>query len=123
MLAYIALGGVLGTVARYGLQGFLQERAGTILPLGTVVVNVIGSFALGFVLKFATGSTLLSPEWRAGIAVGFCGAFTTMSTFSYETLALLYDGEYWRAGIYAGGTLAGCFGAVWLGMRLAGLLL
>lgn len=123
MLAYIALGGLLGAIARYGLQGWIQGRVDTVFPIGTVLVNLLGSLLLGFVLRYATGSVILSPEWRGGLAIGFCGAFTTMSTFSYETLALLYDGEYWQAALYAGGTLAGCLGAVWLGMILAGRLL
>jgi CrcB protein len=123
MLGYIALGGLLGTIARYGLQGWVQARAGTVFPAGTLLVNLLGSLVLGFLLRYATGSMVLSPEWRAGLAIGFCGAFTTMSTFSYETLALLYDGEYWRAVLYAGGTLAGCLVAVWLGVMLASRLL
>ncbi len=123
MLPYIALGGLLGTIARYGLQGWMQERMDTVFPIGTLLVNLLGSLVLGFVLRYATGSMILSAEWRAGLAIGFCGAFTTMSTFSYETLALLYDGEYWRAVTYAGGTLAGCLVAVWLGAMLAGRLL
>lgn len=123
-LAYIGVGGLLGALARYGLQGWIQQRAGgTLFPAGTLVVNVAGSLALGFLLRFATATVLLSPDVRAGLAVGFLGAFTTMSTFSYETMALIGDGQYWRAGLYAAGTLAGCFAAVVAGTRLADALL
>jgi CrcB protein len=122
MLAYVALGGVLGTVARYGLQGWVQERAGGAFPAGTVVVNVLGSLALGFVMRYTTGSTVVSPEVRAAITIGFCGAFTTMSTFAFESQALLVDGDYWRAFLYMGATLIGClaftFAGIWLADRL-----
>jgi CrcB protein len=115
---YIAAGGVVGTLARYLLQGWIQSRAGA-FPLGTLVINVAGSFALGLIIRYATGSTVVSPELRAALTIGFCGAFTTMSTFSYESMALLGDGEYWRAGIYMGGTIAGCLVAVVAGTMLA----
>jgi len=122
MLVYVALGGVLGTVARYGLQGWVQDRVGSAFPTGTVVVNVLGSLALGFVMRYTTGSTVVSPEVRAAITIGFCGAFTTMSTFAFESQALLVDGDYWRAFLYMGATLIGClaftFAGIWLAERL-----
>jgi len=124
VLAYIALGGILGTVARYGLQGWIQTRAGaTTFPLGTLTINLIGSLAVGFVIRYATGSTVISPEMRAALTIGFCGAFTTMSTFSYETMTLLRDSQYWYAGLYMGGTMLGCLAAVIAGTALANRLL
>ncbi len=122
MLAYIALGGLLGTLARYGLQGWIQPKSGA-FPLGTLAINLIGSFAIGLIIRFATGSTVVSPELRGGLTIGFCGAFTTMSTFAYETTALLGDGDYWRAGLYMGGTIVGSLAAVVLGTALANKLL
>lgn len=121
-ILYIVLGGVAGTLARYGLQGWIQPPAGT-FPAGTLVVNLAGSLMLGFVLRYATGSVVVSPELRGGLTIGFCGAFTTMSTFSYETIALLSDGDYWRAGLYMGGMILGCLAAVVLGTALANRLL
>ena len=121
-ILYIALGGVAGTLARYGLQGLIQPRAGT-FPTGTLIVNLAGSLALGFIGRYATGSTVVSPELRGGLTIGFCGAFTTMSTFSYESMALLSDGDYWRAGLYMGGTILGCLAAIVLGAALANKLL
>ena len=121
-ILYIALGGVAGTLARYGLQGLIQPRAGT-FPTGTLIVNLAGSLALGFIVRYATGSTVVSPELRGGLTIGFCGAFTTMSTFSYESMALLSDGDYWRAGLYMGGTIVGCLAAIVLGAALANKLL
>src|SRR2546428_2895607 len=123
MLAYILLGGIAGTVGRYALQGWIQNRAGTGFPVGTLAINLAGSFVLGFIVRFATGSALVSPEVRAGLTIGFCGAFTTMSTFSYESVALLQDGQYWRAGLYAGGTVLGCLLATVAGLTLANRLL
>ena len=123
MLAYIALGGVLGTVARFLLQGWIQTRAGASFPVGTLVINLAGSLLLGFVLRYATGSTAISPELRGGLTIGFCGAFTTMSTFSYETMTLLRDGAYWNAGLYMAGTIVGCLVAVIAGTAMASKLL
>ena len=122
MIAYIALGGIIGTLARYLIQGTIQSRSGE-FPVGTLAINIAGSFALGFIVRIATGSTVVSAELRGGLTIGFCGAFTTMSTFSYETVALLTDGEYWRAGLYAGGTVFGCLAATVAGLALAGKLL
>lgn len=124
MLAYVALGGILGTVARYALQGWVQTRVGaTTFPLGTLTINLIGSLALGFVIRYGMGSTVISPEMRGALTIGFCGAFTTMSTFSYETMTLLRDSQYWYAGLYMGGTMLGCLAAVIAGTALANRLL
>jgi len=121
-IAYIAVAGILGTLARYLLQGAIQPRGGT-FPAGTLAINIAGSFLLGFIMRFATGSTVLSPDLRGGLTIGFCGAFTTMSTFSYESIRLLGDGEYWYAGVYMGGTVLGCLAAVIAGTALANKLL
>jgi fluoride exporter len=124
MLLYVAAGGLLGTVARYFLQGWVQTSSGTsTFPVGTLTVNIAGSLALGFLIRYATGSTVLSPEMRAALTIGFCGAFTTMSTFSYESVALLGDGEYLRAALYMSGTIAGCVLAVVAGTVMAERLL
>ena len=124
MIAYITLGGILGTLARYFLQGWVQERSGlATFPVGTLAINLIGSFIIGLVIRLATGSTLISPDLRAALTIGFCGAFTTMSTFSYESMKLLADGEYWYAGLYMGGTVLGCLAAVIMGTQLAGKML
>ena len=122
MIALIALGGVVGTLARYFVGAWLQGP-NAVFPRGTLIINLVGSLVLGFVMRLATGSTLVTPETRGALTVGFCGAFTTMSTFSYETVALVTDGEYWRAGLYAGGTIAGCLLATLTGIALASQLL
>jgi fluoride exporter len=124
MIAYITFGGILGTLARYFLQGWVQQRSSLeTFPIGTLAINLIGSFILGLVIRLATGSTLINPDLRAGLTIGFCGAFTTMSTFSYESMKLLADGEYWFAGMYVGGSVIGCLAAVIAGTELANRLL
>jgi fluoride exporter len=124
MTLHIALGGLLGTLARYGLQGWIQTRAGAdTFPVGTLSINVLGSLLLGFLVRYATGSAIVTPEVRASLTIGFCGAFTTMSTFSYETMTLLADGQYWRTGLYAGGTVLGCLAATVAGTAMANRLL
>lgn len=123
MLVYLALGGALGTVLRYGLQGWVQERVAGLFPLGTLVVNLTGSFLLGFLLRIGTESALISPELRAGLTVGFCGSLTTMSTFGYESVSLVADGQYVLAGLYGVGSLLGSLAGVYAGMTLAGRIL
>jgi len=122
-ILYIALGGIAGTLSRYGLEGWIQSRTATGFPLGTLTVNISGSLLLGFILRVATGTTLVSPDVRAALTIGFCGAFTTMSTFSYESVALLTDGDYLRAALYMGATILGCVAAVMLGTALGSKLL
>ena len=123
MWAPIALGGVLGTLARYYLQGVVQGRSAGAFPTGTLVVNLVGSFALGFVARYAGESTVVSPEVRAGLTIGFCGAFTTMSTFGYESYALIGDGQFARAATYIAATVLGSIAAVALGAATAHRLL
>ena len=122
-ILYIALGGVAGTLSRYGLEGWIQGRSASGFPLGTLTVNLAGSLLLGVILRLATGATFITPDVRAGLTIGFCGAFTTMSTFSYESAALLNDGDYLRAALYMGATIAGCIVAVMLGTALGNKLL
>jgi fluoride exporter len=124
MIAYVAIGGVVGTLSRWYLQGWIQTRSGFAgFPIGTLAINLAGSLILGFVIRLATGSTVITPELRAGLTIGFCGGFTTMSTFAFESVRLLGDGEYWWATLYMGGTIAGCLIAVMIGTLLAERLL
>ncbi|MHB1169081.1 MAG: fluoride efflux transporter CrcB [Longimicrobiales bacterium] len=119
---YIALGGAAGAVARYGLGGWIQARAGSSFPLGTLVVNVVGSLLLGFVLHYLE-AVRLAPELRASITIGLLGAFTTFSTFSYETVEMLGVGAWGKAGAYALGSLLLGLGAVIAGSAASAWLL
>jgi len=122
LILYLALGGLAGTFARYSLQG-LAQPSGETFPLGTLVVNLLGALLLGFLMRYLLATGLVGPEARAGLTIGFCGAFTTMSTFSYETMALLTDGQYWRAGLYLLGSVGGSLAAIVAGMGIADRML
>ena len=111
--------GALGTLARYGLQGLVQDRTGSSFPAGTLVVNILGCFLLGGVAEYALTHLSVPPEWRIGITVGFLGAFTTFSTFTFEAIRLIQDGEWARAGTYLVASVAGGMLAIVAGMRLA----
>ncbi|MGB8522266.1 MAG: fluoride efflux transporter CrcB [Candidatus Acidiferrales bacterium] len=111
--------GALGTLARYGLQGLVQSRTGSSFPAGTLVVNIFGCFLLGGIAEYALTHLSVPPEWRIGITVGFLGAFTTFSTFTFEAVRLIQDGEWARAGTYLLASVAGGMLAIVAGMRLA----
>jgi CrcB protein len=123
LIAAVAIGGALGSVARYLLGAFIQDRVSMALPLGTLVINVVGSLLLGFFVQVGLDTSAFSPEIRFFLTTGFCGGFTTFSTFSYETFRLIEDGEYGTAGAYVTGSvvlsLLGCA----LGMGAARRLL
>ncbi len=114
-LVGIALGGALGALARYGLSGWIHARVGAEFPWGTLGVNVLGSFLIGLGLSYLQ-HTSLPPEAREFLAIGLLGAFTTFSTFTWETAALLQDGEWARAGLYVGGSLILGLAAVLVGL-------
>jgi CrcB protein len=94
----IAIGGAAGTLARYGL-GLSAQRVSASFPYGTLLINVLGSFLLGLLMRWLL-STSASPELRAALTVGFCGGFTTFSTFSYEAAMLIESGSWPRAAGY-----------------------
>jgi len=87
-------------VCRFLLGAAVQQRTSTTFPVGTLVVNVTGSLVLGFVLRLALGTPAISAEMRALLTAGFCGGYTTFSTFSFETAMLIEDGTYGRAALY-----------------------
>jgi CrcB protein len=118
-IALLILFGAAGTLARYGLQGLVQERTGAGFPSGTLTVNLVGCFLLGGLAEYALTHLTIPPEWRFGITVGFCGAFTTFSTFSWETAKMFEDGEWTRAAIYLATSIVGGLVAVICGMRIA----
>ncbi len=89
----LAAGGILGTFARYFLSGAVYRVWGTFFPYGTLVVNLLGCFAIGFLAVLAEEKFLLGPAARMFFMIGFCGAFTTFSSFILETANLTKDGE------------------------------
>lgn len=118
-IALLIVFGTAGTLARYGLQGLVQERTGPGFPSGTLAVNLIGCFLLGGIAEYALEHLTIPPEWRIGMTVGFFGAFTTFSTFSWETAKMLEDGEWRRAAVYVLASVIGGLVAVFFGMRIA----
>lgn len=98
---YVAVGGALGSVSRYALTYLIQSRQLSPFPTATLLINVTGSILLGFLMRYATDSTSLSAELRLLLTTGFCGGYTTFSTFSFETARLYEDGDYRRAALYA----------------------
>ena len=98
---FVALGSAAGGVVRYLLAGAVQRAAGGPFPVGTLLVNVTGSFLLGFLLRYTLAVPAVTPELRLGLTAGFCGGYTTFSTFSAETMTLVESGDYRRAALYA----------------------
>ena len=115
---YLAAGGAVGSLARYGMSVAAAGWLGRGFPWGTLLVNLIGSLILGLVVRSA-GALELAPETRALLTVGFCGAFTTFSTFSLETIVLLEQGFWARAVAYSLGSVALGVAAVAAGFALA----
>ncbi len=97
----VAAGAALGGVSRYYLSLALAQRLGDAFPWGTIVINVTGSLLLGFLMRYAFASPAANAELRLLLTTGFCGGYTTFSTFSYETMLMLEDGQYSRAATYA----------------------
>jgi fluoride exporter len=116
---FVAAGGLVGSVARYWLAGWVQTANDSMFPLGTLAVNTAGSFILGLVMALSLERGMIGPEARLLFGAGLCGGFTTMSTFSYETLAMLQTGGATAALANVALTMALCLIAVWAGM-LAG---
>lgn len=109
-------------MARYGIAGVLLPWTQTGFPWGTLAVNVSGSLLVGIVIAAAVDRQWLSPDLRLVLGVGFCGGFTTMSSFSFETLALLEQGAVGLAFGYVAATLLVCLAATWAGIALIRLM-
>jgi CrcB protein len=123
MLSYlwIALGGALGTTARYWISGLVARSVGETFPWGTLLVNVSGSFVIGIFVALTgpDGRWFLGSTARQFVMIGICGGYTTFSSVSLQTLNLVNDGEWFRAGANIGLSVALCLFAVWGGVALA----
>ena len=117
----LRLGGALGTGARFWASGMVAERVGDIFPLGTLLVNISGSFVIGFFagLTDPQGPYLVGPRVRQFVMIGICGGYTTFSSFSLQTLELAREGDWFRAGLNSVLSLVCCLIAVWLGRAIA----
>jgi fluoride exporter len=113
----VGIGGFLGAVTRYALGAYIGSRYGVRFPLGTFIINVSGSFLIGLILTLLARTTA-SAYWRYLVPIGFIGAYTTFSTFEYETLRAIQDGQVMTGLLNVGLSLVLGFMAVWAGAAI-----
>ncbi len=118
---FIALGGALGSIARYWVGTVVAARMGLRFPYGTLVVNLTACIVIGFTLTFLAERADINPAWRFLNPIGFIGAYSTFSTYEWETLATLRSGAFALAALYAVGSLILGLAATWCGTALAKL--
>jgi fluoride exporter len=120
----VFFGGALGSIARYGASGLIANAFGETFPWGTLIINVTGSFIIGFfyTLTAPDGRFLVGAPTRQFVMTGFCGGYTTFSSFSLQTLNLMRDGEWLSAGGNVVGSVTLCMISVWLGSLAAGAI-
>lgn len=119
---WVAVGGAIGSVARFWFTGVSARLFGETFPWGTLLINILGSMVIGFFVALTSpegGRYIVDPNIRAFVTVGLCGGFTTFSAFSLQTLVLMQEGEWLHAGGYIVGSVVLCLVAVWLGYILA----
>ena len=115
----ISLAAIAGANLRYGLSRLATKQLGPVFPYGTLFINILGSFIVGFFLIWTTERALVDPRWRLLVVVGFCGSFTTYSSYAFETIAYFEQGHWglMLANILSNNLL--CLGAVLAGIVLA----
>jgi CrcB protein len=112
----VGVGGCLGSILRFWLGSYIGNRMGSRFPYGTFVINITGSFLVGLVFALLTVKTEWSPNWRYLIPIGFIGGYTTFSSFEYETLRTMQDGQIGLGLLYVAASVVVGFVAVWGGM-------
>ena len=112
----VGVGGCVGSILRYWLGSYIGGRMGTRFPYGTLVINVTGSFLIGLIFAVLTARTDWSPNWRYLILIGFIGGYTTFSSFEFETLRTVQDGQFGLALLYIAASVIVGFIAVWGGV-------
>jgi CrcB protein len=117
--AMIALGGAMGAIARYQLTTMIQSRMPSAFPWGTFVVNVSGCLVMGVVMTLLAERFVAQPNWRFLIPIGFIGAYTTFSTFEFETYRAVTDGAWLVGGLNVVASVLAGYVALWLGIALA----
>jgi CrcB protein len=116
---WIALGAVVGASARYFLGGFIAKLFSSGFPYGTLVINITGSLLLGFFLVWTSERVLIDAQWRLLIAIGFCGSYTTFSSYTFETFALVEQGQWLLMGLNVIASNLLCLVSVLVGAALA----
>jgi CrcB protein len=116
----VIVGGAAGSLMRYVLGTGIMNRVGGRFPLGTVIINITGSFLIGFIMTMLTERLSPSPYWRLLLVVGFLGGYTTFSSFEWETLGLMRSGARWLGLLNVVGSVVIGYLAVWLGAAMAG---
>ena len=118
----ISLGAIVGANLRYWMSRGAARFLGPVFPYGTLVINVLGSFVVGFFVVWTTERVLVDPRWRLLVVVGFCGGYTTFSSYAYETMAFFERGQWMLMGInFLSNNLLACVAAL-AGMALARVL-
>ena len=102
VLMIIGTGGSIGSISRYLVQQLMQEKFDTTFPIGTMAVNILGSFIIGLVYALSERGDILSPEWRLFLAVGLCGGFTTFSSLAYESFQMVKLEQFFFVALYMG---------------------
>ena len=116
---WISLGAVIGACARYFLSGYIARVFSALFPYGTLVINLTGSLLLGFFLILTGERVLLDPRWRLFVAVGFCGSYTTFSSYAFETFAYMEQGQWILMALNVVASNVLCLAAVLVGAALA----
>ena len=117
-ILFLSIAGAAGTASRYALSTWTQRLTGGGFPFGTLLVNVLGCLLLGVVVQLGAATQVVPRAWQVPITVGFFGAFTTFSTFGYETIRLVEQGQAGYAAANAAANLFTCLLAAWAGLAL-----
>jgi fluoride exporter len=118
-ILWISLGAILGANLRYLVAQYVAKLVPSSFPLGTLIINLSASLVLGFFLIWTSERVLADPRWRLVVAVGFCGGYSTYSSYAFETLALFESGQFFSAALNVIVMNVACFAAVVLGAALA----
>ena len=118
LVLIIGAGGFLGTIARFLTANYVARHVSSVFPYGTFFVNIIGCFLIGIVYGLAARDQIISPNWRLFLATGFCGGFTTFSSFAFENFELLQTREFFQFGAYIAASLIVGFASAFIGVFL-----
>jgi CrcB protein len=121
-IALVGLAGGIGSIARYLCQKYLAQWYPHPFPIGTFIVNILGCFLIGLFYGLSERGNLLTPEWRIMLTAGFCGGFTTFSSFAYENVQLLKTNDFLYFGLYTGGSVILGISATFCGMAILKLI-